>query len=673
MNSDKRNLVGEFAEQAENTMNAYTVASVCKLISELAKIPLSKKDNNIDFIIAKLASVLEQYAKDDPELKEWKAVIEFIKSRLDESTNKFDNGTYYDSEQQQMCSIKLSLKEVFALVCREIFSKDDPWHNDDDGEAWKEGLKDRIKILYACFLDLRQDDFKGHLRCHKGAQHELAMVLCGIHPLADNIIIHFPSFLHKKAAEYLIDIFKQKNLAEQFKFVRNVIYDEVVVLDDRGLESYLKNVCAECGLDITNSIIKQEINTVLISKQNILFIDNIPNIAIHIYHLRELKDFLDSYYDDKVKNSAIIIAKKILQECESFADLQNSGLIDLLAADEIIKNIQEFQPFLSYCEPEERDGIKVEISKIEQQIVEYYENFASNRHMQFSTQRHVEEFKNKLSMLEKKIRTYDVVNFFKLLNNIHDTKSILQLRESIEAKKQLIIFTDDEDLIRVFSVRDKHDNMVLSSYDVNRVLLHAILVPLDSWSRVFSVNLALTLEFLKKLKTKNIITNDLQKSSYPKQLLDLLQALDAEFTSTQIDNVQDLGKLLQLLAQQNQVIILQRLADTLDSIICDITDLEALLCQLLEQDRLAVLEQLGGALLAAIIQKADNLSVVLDLLSEQNKPLFIIQLIGEGCIEEICKDKEELAGVLDASTKLSEQDKLEILEECFKSNFGMDL
>jgi len=267
--------IQDFINDKENTMDAYIMGSVCTLLLDLDKILTS--ETRINSSADMFAAVLNEH-KEELGITEskYKQITTFIKEKLSEPLSSVDNLFFYENGKKQI-ALTMSLKKVFALVCGEMFANIDPYKRADDGEEWKSGLKDRVKVLYSCWEELYKDFAKGSSRCHQGVRHVLALALYGFNPLADDLIImHFASFLEKKAAEYLVKVFKQKDPIWQVQYIVNIIQGKASdELDNQAeltsqLKKYLIASCAERGVNTGEQGTIVQIDTTITEVLNFL-------------------------------------------------------------------------------------------------------------------------------------------------------------------------------------------------------------------------------------------------------------------------------------------------------------------------------------------------------------------------------------------------------------------
>lgn len=705
-----KDAVEKFINDLKDIENNFTDASVCMLLLKLTK---RYKLNETDKIYPNIFEpLLIKYRKKlEIEEKECLELIEFMHKKLTEGTNKINIGTYYQDSAPKVLS--LSLKQVSDLVCTVMFSADD---------LDEMAIQDKVKALYLYWKDLHKAAAKNQPYRHQDVCRTLVLTLCGFDPLADDTIIeHFESFLEKKAAEYLVKIFKQKNSAQQIKYILDVVNKNTVAkLDSQsnlelGLKQYLAVACAERGVNATDKLTQDVINFVV---NNILnkkdFFETIPEIKLYIHYLHKLRELLLS--NDK-GNLVIAKARQIFKECTTLSDLKNKGLFALLEMNETIEYLKE-SLFIISCYKKIPEAIELDkiINEKLYQITKDCNAFVVNsdtetEHLLIVEQKQIFNLKTRIEKFKNTTINSDINNFFALFNSTPYISEKSKIAQAIAAKKQFIIFDNDKILMQEFNKDRNNESTFLSPYQINRILLHAILSPIDKpWSEYFSHCFDSVLDFLQKLATDSVNEGSLKSSSYPTKLLDVLKALSPKLGGTKnIKDIRDLSRLLQLLPEYNQAVLVQQLGiEYIKNIVVDADGLSRLLAPLSEQNQIITMAQLDTEYVKKIVvdikslcslfgcllgqnwmmlvnnldkeyikelsKNAQGLCALLKHLPEQERSMFICQL-GEGSAMYLKNIAKKETDVIDILKQISKSDRLKFITlrgglECVKDLFG---
>ena len=157
----------------------------------------------------------------------------------------------------------------------------------------------------------------------------------------------------------------------------------------------------------------------------------------------------------------------------------------------------------------------------------------------------------------------DVINFFALFNGTEDNSRKFELSQDIAKKAANIVFKDDNELFAELLQHKAAEAIELTPYQINRILLHAILA--ESWSEDFTRFFELILDFLSKLSSGNHQSINLQQTSYPVELINDLKML-AKYQAGEYlgNNDKHLGLLLQLLPINRQLLLIKKTPPTVN-------------------------------------------------------------------------------------------------------------
>lgn len=691
-NSNQEAALQGFISDEENTMNSYTAASVYVLLEKLAtnkKLSQEQANSYINGFTVALQKYQHELEIDDEELAK---ILTVIEKRLAENIDQYDTAGYYEAYEimpghifYRFKELALTLKTVFALVCRAMFSPNDPYGVDD--KVWQDGLADRVKVLYLCWEKISEEDSRAdsHNICHQGVRHMLALTLYKFNPLADDLIImNLDCFLEMKAAEFLVMLFNFKKPLEQFKCIIDIIQKKLVFnsedlqLREEALKVYLYQVCGQRGMNMNATVgrggstdnkiaIKNAINNALQRKD---FFETIPEIALHVHHLRSLQQLSNNFdtHDQITKQAVIKQADIMLVKCQTFTDLRDNGLVTLIEVNEIEKYLRTFLFIASYYQqdPDEQQ-FNQEVEDIIAKIISYYADFASGKISNTApfTQKQQLGFKTRIEKFKAENSINDITSFFALFNNaIYDPRVRFELVQAIAAKQQSILLDDNEYLIQELLQNREAAIVSFCPYQVNRILLHAILCPLIEWSENFSSCFALVLNFLKQSPPGNSTTSDSQLTVYPAELLNVLEALDLKHGDIKnINTIPALSLLLQLLPEQNQLLILEHIKQNgcLSRIIGNIADFVCLIRYLPEQNQLSCMQQLGGGVyIKPMISTAEDLADLVRYLPEQTQLVLMQQLGGIAYVKTMIKDMTDLGQLIGY---LPEQKQFEFIKQ----------
>ncbi|MBA3535031.1 MAG: ankyrin repeat domain-containing protein [Tatlockia sp.] len=255
----------------------------------------------------------------------------------------------------------------------------------------------------------------------------------------------------------------------------------------------------------------------------------------------------------------------------------------------------------------------------------------------------------------------------------------------------------------------------LTPYIINRVFLHAILVPPLLWTTSFAKIMSEVFNFVSKgfENHENLYQSEkLKMDSYSRPLLKqlnylinyhaylqgdksavepkavtmfvpmphlvkklgtlawvlillpksqrqtFLMDLDAEVLKKIISKWSELKVVLKILAESDRMTLVNIIgAETLITLLKDGYDLESLLKKLPELERIILINKIGGETLGPIIFDIDELKSVLKRLPESDR-ITLIESLGPEVLKKIIEDKDELKSIL---KKLPEKDRMTLI------------
>lgn len=664
-NPGSHKIITEHCNHSENTMNYYIISSAAILLAKL-RIKYSQatralnmcqsleaKGEHVQLVyLEKMRDAIKanpDHNQDKPGCQE---VYDFMARKFQEAASSNLDEYSYTDEYGKKQAVNMLICEVFLYVYLELMSGLTSEADIDQSKT----IQNRYEHLYLCCKGL----LKGELapdreqgRCHTGVRHELVMALCGYSKLADEILITVPLevFLEQKASAFIVELFQKKTSSEQMQYILGSIacssassgfLDEV---SPEQLKKCLTNACINSGINLDYA--QTAINSVLSGfKKNKDFFLASPEISQQVYFFNDLDMLVKQQTTEALK------AQEIFAECKTYADVMDKGLIALLETNKIEKYLQEILPIIKYYPNEAR--LMGEAQKYLQLISDYKENFITSKLSASDFNQAMTEHQEAVGELKKQIEEFksayacsDVAEFFALYNSASTANNKGERRQKITDKLYLI-FENDESFIQEFFKFTIANEVSLSPFQINRILLHAIMMPLNKqWSENFRECFGAVLKFLEKLGSNSEANvAELRKTSYPDRLLFLLKVLSGD---KHIGSSDDLGQLLCLLPPYNQRMILQRLSENHE--LLDILSGEADICCFLEEipdcDKLSTLETLANEL-HEIFSNSKNIRELLKQLPSSDQLSFWEILNRKGYLNSIIKNPKDAGFLLNA-------------------------
>ena len=547
MRTTEQTAIQNYLDHSQSTHNSAVEASAAKLLIRLRevyqdnqKMDLTERDIQCltNLLESKQAAVLasssEENTSANEDRKSIAGIVQFIKyiKALPEgsygtgkiqtvfeqiksymvwgedhwSKNQFLNT---QDELQVEWEVSASVAETLNLVC--LASLDQQKTSDAAVR------RAHVDSLFQCLLDLSPKD----QMCTGGHQHDLLFLLNGWFEgmfLVEDINL----FLHETTSLYLANCLKTdfQNPSELFQFVLNWVkssYNAIVPEESyqkiknwlnskrEELASHLLEACKKQGFrDKESSGFKEKIKMLI---DEIEYVEPPSEIDSKTFvWMREVlkaKPILGRLGEMAVaRNRTLEKAKAMIDRAQTFEEVECEALKTFLLMDALFQNVMKFESltlFVSECEYD----LKKLIETLQELLTRYFDGFGQEQDAVLLMR--VEE--NKLVFFES-IRQFQrdlhrefVENFFsnfksvRVENNVEAETTLLMNLNLRNNQNQLIL--TDEILDRWLRLRDEQTaELTISVYELNRILLNALLVHPREWTLLFNQVLQIAVDWL---------------------------------------------------------------------------------------------------------------------------------------------------------------------------------
>ncbi|MBA2650523.1 MAG: ankyrin repeat domain-containing protein [Legionella sp.] len=542
---DKSETSLSVAEQ--NHLNHPDIQGTIELINRVLQLPLYTK-NEKKYIFKQMHSI----AKTCPGLQ-------WDKKHAQWSTNS----VYIEGKTVQVTA---SPAETLNLVCRAIL--DDSRYSKDQ----QNDTEHRIISLCAYCLSLQLSVEQGqHEICSTGRQHGLLFLLnhsyldksnTQISATPVKLNIDTDAFLLGSVTNFLIHTIhtlsedKQNQLILDWLLYQNDLLECKIVpviaflrqkfpmpaLNPEGKTQdmdadarwkdeciqFLVTQCREHGLnpnklDLGKMLVLEELSCPVIKGSSTPILQEILNAPIllrdasftlEMNELINLRNHVLDRFRCEIRNQAVQTPRE-------------AAMHTLYVALQFFNKLYHYRHLTVFIGADEAAFFAIS-NELQGVLVRYFKGYQFNQHVLDEFACTFQTVRLSYSQLEKQFRekshTDMIENFFAKLQGPADIEAAFKRLEVLKPEGSLVnpfIFLNDETLERWYtqnlSVIEGQSTLELSSYEINRILLHALTVPIMAWSPHFSKALALVTQWLLVPGTTVLLTAF--KQSYQPMLL----------------------------------------------------------------------------------------------------------------------------------------------------------
>ncbi len=457
------------------------------------------------------------------------AVLNYITAIANTAANELDRVTVFQNGE----NIKrvILLKEALVLVFMALSDKA-AYHVLEPNDAEKD-LIDRMRTLYNCLNKLVQEPV-----CHIGQRNEMTFCLNKSYP-GVNIIEDINAFLMETLVGFIETKLELLPAEQQFSLLcqrlhpeetENAVYNKFLAPLKKDAEHVLEARCKDNGLSPEDNELQGKITA---------FIDELPMlpapVGIHRAgpHTRTLFEVL--YYTrphllDAPLTLCLNRVKADLHACKTFADFTAKGLAQWVDYYELWQEIKKYQvlPFLGA----EESQLKEAIASLLTHLPAYFQRFPEADNDTVTAINTIKQpFIKETSAFKKAHNLGFIENFFGLWNSA-DHKTRYQLYSRLRHEQDKIRLSDTA-LAQYIENNRAGQDLHITPYIINRILLHALSVSPRQWTPVFYACFSRILTFIRdRFRSEGnevanaSIADSLLQSSYPETLRAQLAFLD---------------------------------------------------------------------------------------------------------------------------------------------------
>ena len=585
-------LIKNIIRNSENTMEKARSSSVGRLLLKLKATYFSKPSSDIDKGYQIALKNLYTLAKgDDSKI----ASLDEFQKKAEEALDQWDTATLYSPESKKSEGRVFRLKEVFTLVWTALMHDEAFIHayKGSDKKRLQHAIDDRVPHRIHSLFNSLQKIKNEKNNCHTGARHDLASVLNQIyefpetHELVDLIEdangtvltllkekVHDTFWaVHKDASKAdqqtleraLIDWMSTSNPYPLLKLISSQL-PEQAALSGETLYAYVAAHFEKHGTDPKDIELETRVSDYLFCLEYAFDKDKDPLVFLKISKILNALPGKEATEQTALKKVQRWIEKSFrstqTEDCKKirafhkihtlYQETLQMRLLFILAGkeDEMKTFLDASQAYFEAINDSESDPLP----DVPQALKQILDGGWINKQEGEVELKVVEPYKEILKACKKDRMQAPIENFFAdwfTARNADDLTSVQHLYASLlDASFQKKIVLTDQEIARFIESqqsRSSNENEVeiesqrpidngelnVNPYWINRVLLHAIIVPPKDWSLLFAEAFREVRVFIKNhfnpeemtSALEEMTASALEESSYPWQLQEQLAYL----------------------------------------------------------------------------------------------------------------------------------------------------
>jgi hypothetical protein len=481
--------ISGFVTNPENTMNRYSSASIGRFLKEVLRERYLNPNKPEEYHERQLGHYIRLFLSctsiNDPELT---AAIDYIRqminnpNNLDDPNNVLDLVTLFvDGKSEQ---IACPLKEVFALVCAATVDMK-PYEEAFPGKGVDEHKKDREDRISLLCDTLKKLAYER--RCRQGIRNDLVGTLNRVYPGAQ-FIEDINTFFLDTITSYFGEVLNKKTETERFSFVKDWIEGKESLKSffeehKQNVTQILRRACEQQFINPDDQDISRKIY------EYSFCLDELPCPCIH-ENIDILQVVLEARFIRGLgnRNNALMRAKKMIKQCQALSDVDRYPLKSFVETEKLRRYLKNYR-FAFFGER----GWQI-AQELREAIDRFYDQFPNSESISRDL---IKSFEDEIRRLKADSANDFIMNFFSLYAGAtNEEKGNLYRRFTHEEMQPKIILSDGM-IQMVFSRAMEGSVINLSLYEINRVLLHTLLVSPIEWTEIFHQCFTQVLHFVK--------------------------------------------------------------------------------------------------------------------------------------------------------------------------------
>jgi hypothetical protein len=681
--------IQNFIGDKENTMTSELSASAGIVIQRLSKIYLSENsEEDIAAYLEKLSTCVSSQSDESLQLA-WA----YVQVRIEEASNSLDLVSFWQNGKlkQRLMPLKLTLALVYAALTDEKqYSDHSDLYSEKLSEQENETIRlkrvtadqsDRLGTLWNCFKDIQK---LGDGICHQGIRHEFVLTLNGVYP-GVWIIEDFKLFLTDMLFEHVYQQLESIRQTDPQNYLQILLIEISRSKRQKEFKHALKNTKQDLIDKIAAKCIEHGINPAKQTEKINNYVNAINDFELPLGNQKTihcLKEIMQSSSSADDRGKTLLLVKDWIYTKFQLDKPENEKQLQSFA--EANKTYSLFKNFISILPTWNHEQIKPEdISLLQSLLDSYFSDCITEGAPCIASKlllTQMELFQSACLIYARDARMDWIENFFVHWHKAEDSKLYRLLYTQLSAP---LLYEKIELNDSFIQSQFQYDSEVyLTPYMINRVFLHAILVPSSLWTTSFAKIMSEVFNFVSKgfENHENLYQSEkLLMDSYSRPLLKQLNYLINYHTYLQGDksavepkpakmyvpmphlvkNLVTLAWMFILLPKSQRKTLLMDLdAEVLKKIIPNWSELKAILKKLVESDRMTLINIIGAETLRTLLKDGYDLESLLKKFPELER-IILIHKIGGEALGTIIKDEDELKSVLKS---LPESDRITLIE-----------
>lgn len=427
-------------------------------------------------------------------LEEYQIICKNMSHLAEMRKDHWSTKAYYSGDV--LNHLQPSMGEVINLVSHGIL-------NDKAFKVTSQGAvidrQDRVYLLYQQFLNVKNV-------CSTGISNDFLFLLNGYKGIF--FVEYIDAYVHELACQFVTAELLEEydlNSVELYQMILNALdleseaYENWLVSKKEKLEAYLTKKCLDAMLD-------PEESKVAISKLigGIISLE-IPS-DIHPSAMSAIKYLLRDYTikkDFPLVKEAIGKVGGVLRKMKSLAYVESYGFIEFYRAIEYMHRSQKYQNRNLFALGEEEGSIVNASMVLNDLLRAYFLNIQQQNDIRPESLCVSGELKAANAALNAAIKKYEsgslkefVESFFGILGNQESDEAYRKICQKMDVHRSQLVLTDDQlDAWVRTNLNHENNEVSITVYEVNRVLLHALWVSPREWTVAYKDALGLLFEW----------------------------------------------------------------------------------------------------------------------------------------------------------------------------------
>lgn len=436
----------------------------------------------------------------------------------------------------------ITVKHTIALIIAATL--DDAAYPIPEGCTAETERAHRVTTLLNVLADSRT-----HKVCHTGQRHNITLTLNMVYPeayfiedLEAFIINHTKAFVHNWLEENLTseeyfnlykETIRQKVAREQPDTAGEIgeapdaadsLYEQQLKRIKResgeALQQHLRKILRYHGLKTNEGYVKNKIDGQV---QHLEYIE-LPSIPEQ--HLIQEALLYQLNHGNKNLRQSFRHARQLFDSLKSFADPNFARLAKFNEYIRLQTKVDSLlrMTFIGASEGEFKHLLETTVERLEV----FFENFDTHDDLSELTAE-IDRFSDQIDRHTFSANKSFIENFFATYNPLKSRRKRGDLWQRLKRTKNNVVLSDDELTKFLTTNTDEKGITAISPYEINRILLHAHLQPINEWSSIFFQCFSAVLEFIdhgcESPDQGPAIFRSLVESSYKRSLMDSCRLL----------------------------------------------------------------------------------------------------------------------------------------------------